>query len=58
MKCATCGCKKVKYLVMTAIGQKAFCGEECYCEYMDFDYHGEGHYNLNEYDEKDVENFE
>jgi len=58
VRCATCNCKKVKHLVMTAIGQRAFCSEECYCEYMDLEFHSEGYYGLNAYDEKDVERIE
>jgi hypothetical protein len=58
MMCNNCGNQTVKYLVMTAIGQRAFCSENCYCIYVDLPYYNEGHYGLNEYDEKDVERLE
>jgi len=56
--CANCGKETVKYLVMTAIGQRAFCCEECYCLYVGVPYHGEGYYGLNKYNINDVERIE
>ena len=58
MMCNNCGNQTVKYLVMTAIGQRVFCSENCYCIYVDLPYYNEGHYGLNKYDEKDVERLE
>lgn len=43
---------------MLAVGQRTFCSEECYCEYVDLPYNGEGYYGLDGYDEKDVERLE
>ena len=56
--CANCGEESVKYLVMTAIGQRGFCSEECYCLYMDLPYNGEGYYGLNKFNINDVERIE
>ena len=58
MRCITCNSQTVKYLVMLAVGQRTFCSEECYCEYVDLPYNGEGYYGLDGYDEKDVERLE
>tara|TARA_R110000764_G_scaffold154372_1_gene242271 strand:+ start:121 stop:264 length:144 start_codon:yes stop_codon:yes gene_type:complete len=46
------------YLIATAIGQKAFCSERCYCEYVALPYLGEGYYGLPKWEQKDVEMFE
>jgi hypothetical protein len=56
--CANCGEESVKYLVMTPIGQRAFCCEECYCLYVGLPYHSEGYYGLNRYNINDVEKLE
>ncbi len=56
--CYNCGEESVKYLVMTPIGQRAFCSEECYCLYVGLPYHGEGYYGLNRYSISNVERLE
>jgi len=43
---------------MTAVGQRAFCSEECYCLYVGVPYHGENYYRLERYNFKNVERFE
>jgi|TARA_R110001592_G_scaffold145957_3_gene369843 hypothetical protein len=44
--CANCGMQAVAYLVMTAIGQRMFCSEECYAVYVGLPIMPEGHYGL------------
>lgn len=56
--CANCGEESVKYLVMTPIGQRAFCSEVCYCLYVGLAFHSEGFYGLNKYKINDVERLE
>tara|TARA_R110000796_G_scaffold99211_13_gene207242 strand:+ start:462 stop:635 length:174 start_codon:yes stop_codon:yes gene_type:complete len=56
--CANCDKQSVMYLIATAIGQKAFCSERCYCEYVALPYLGEGYYGLPKWEQKDVEMFE
>jgi hypothetical protein len=56
--CANCGMQSVAYLVMTAIGQRAFCSEECYAVYVGLPIMPEGHYGLEKWDIKNVEELE
>ena len=56
--CANCGEETMEYLVMTPIGQRAFCSEKCYTLYVGIPYHGEGYYGLNKYNINDVEMIE
>lgn len=58
MKCANCDDSHLAYLSMTAVGQRAFCSEECYCMYVGVPYHGENYYGLERFNFKNVERLE
>ena len=44
--CVNCDNKSVVYLVMTAIGQRMFCSEQCYAVYVGIPIKPEGYYGL------------
>ena len=43
--CVLCN-NPVAFVQNTAIGERGFCSERCYCEYVGLPYHGEGYYGL------------
>lgn len=45
VSCSLCP-KEVAFVQNTAVGERGFCSEKCYCEYMALPYHGEGYYGL------------
>jgi hypothetical protein len=49
MRCSMCN-ESVRFSKMTAVGERGFCSEKCYCIYVGLPIEEEGYYGLDKND--------